>query len=80
MPFPFHSQFIGDTYRGRGLFKDPNVYGPFLIPITLILAEEIFHPRLLRLRRWLKVAAFMMLLLGVLFAYPVPPGSTLSSG
>ncbi len=69
VPFPFHAQFIGDRYRGRGLFKDPNVYGPFLIPIALIMAEEIFHPRLLRLRRSLKVAAFILLTLGVLFSY-----------
>lgn len=69
IPFPFHSQLIGDGQRARGLFKDPNVYGPFLIPIALILAEEIFHPRLLRLRRSLKVACLLVLAAGVLFSY-----------
>jgi O-antigen ligase len=67
--FPLHELFIGDNVRGKGLFKDPNVYGPFLIPIALIMAEEIFNPRLLRLRRSLKVASFLMLALGVLFSY-----------
>jgi O-antigen ligase len=68
--FPGHTVFLGDDFeRAKGLFKDPNVYGPFLVPIALILAEEIFHPRLLRLRGSLKVTCFLVLVVGVLFSY-----------
>jgi O-antigen ligase len=67
--FPFHTLLIGDQERAKGLFKDPNVYGPFLVPIALIVAEEIFHPRLLRLRRSLRVMSFLLLVVGVLFSY-----------
>lgn len=67
--FPGHTLLIGDGARAKGLFKDPNVYGPFLVPIALILAEEISRPRLLRLRRSLKVTSFMVLVIGVLFSF-----------
>jgi O-antigen ligase len=68
--FPGHTVFLGDSAdRARALFKDPNVYGPFLIPIALILAEEILNPRLLRLRRSLMLASFLALTLGVVFSY-----------
>jgi O-antigen ligase len=67
--FPFHTLLIGDGERAKGLFKDPNVYGPFLVPIILILAEEILHPRLLRLRRSYMLACFLLLVLGVIFSY-----------
>jgi O-antigen ligase len=67
--FPGSSVMIGDASRAKGLFKDPNVYGPFLIPIALILAEEILSPRLLRLRRSLMLASFVLLTLGVVFSY-----------
>ena len=33
--------------RAQGLFKDPNVFGPFLVPAAAILLEEIARPRLL---------------------------------
>jgi O-antigen ligase len=67
--FPGSTILIGDGERGKGLFKDPNVFGPFLIPIALILVEEIFHPRLLRLRRPVMFACFLALTLGVVFSY-----------
>jgi O-antigen ligase len=40
-----------------------------LVPIALIVAEEIFHPRLLRLRPSLRVMSFILLVIGVLFSY-----------
>ena len=67
--FPFHTLLIGDGERAKGLFKDPNVYGPFLVPIILILAEEILRPRLLRLRRSYMLVCFLLLVLGVIFSY-----------
>jgi O-antigen ligase len=55
--------------RAKGLFDDPNVFGPFMVvPLALILAELV-EPRLLPWpRRWL----FVVLLIcgsGVLFSY-----------
>lgn len=58
-----------DGLRAQGLFKDPNVYGPFLIPPALILLEELIRPRLLRFRTTSKATLFMVLLVGVLFSY-----------
>jgi hypothetical protein len=67
-PFPGHEVFtrIG---RAEGLFKDPNVFGPFLVPAALILLEEILAPRLFSWRRSMKVLSFLILTLGVLFSY-----------
>jgi len=67
-PFPGHDLFtrIG---RAEGLFKDPNVFGPFLVPPALILMDEILTPRLFPWRRATKVLAFLALTLGVLFSY-----------
>jgi O-antigen ligase len=67
--FPGHTLLIGDERRAKALFKDPNVYGPFLIPIALILLEEIIQPRLLRLRRYSMIACFVALTLGVVFSF-----------
>lgn len=68
IPFPGHDLFtrIG---RAEGLFKDPNVFGPFLVPAALILLEESLAPRLFSTRRWMKVLGFVVLTLGVLFSY-----------
>ncbi len=68
VPFPGHDVFtrIG---RAEGLFKDPNVFGPFLVPAALIVLEETLSPRLLQGRRATKVALFFVLSLGVLFSY-----------
>jgi O-antigen ligase len=68
VPFPGHHLFtrIG---RAEGLFKDPNVFGPFLVPAALILLEEILTPRIFSWRRSTKVVSFLILALGVLFSY-----------
>jgi O-antigen ligase len=67
-PFPGHHLFtrIG---RAEGLFKDPNVFGPFLVPAALILLEEILAPRVFSWRRSTKILLFLVLALGVLFSY-----------
>jgi O-antigen ligase len=68
--FPFSSLLLsGDGERARGLFKDPNVYGPYLIPAALILAQEALHPRLLRLNRPTQVFCFGFLAAGILFSF-----------
>ena len=40
VPFPGHEQFTFYTNtRARAFFKDPNVFGPFLVPAILLLME-----------------------------------------
>jgi O-antigen ligase len=68
--FPGHEVLAGEGQtRAVGLFKDPNVFGPFLIPAALIALEEALRPRILGLRRPAAVAVLVVLVLGVVFAY-----------
>jgi len=70
MHFPGSVYLITDDgERGMGLFKDPNVYGPFLVPAALILLEEMLRPSLLRRGRFLKSIGFLILVIGVVFSY-----------
>jgi O-antigen ligase len=70
VPFPGHDALTGESgTRAQGLFKDPNVFGPFLIPAALILLEETLRPRLLGLRRVTSGALLAVLVLGIVFAY-----------
>jgi hypothetical protein len=55
--------------RAQGFFKDPNVFGPFLIPAALIAFEESLRPRLLGVRRPVAAGLFAVLVVGILFAY-----------
>jgi O-antigen ligase len=68
--FPGSEQFLfGGAARAQGLFKDPNVFGPFLVPAILILIEELFEPRLLKAGRFAKSIAIGVLLVGVLVSF-----------
>jgi O-antigen ligase len=68
LPIPGGEAFV-DGPRAQGLFKDPNVFGPFLIPAALILMEETVTPRLLRLRLATKLFLLSVLTVGVLFSF-----------
>ncbi len=68
--FPMRLEFIADgASRGSALFKDPNVYGPFLVPIAVILLEELISPRLLRLRLLAGLTIFAILIVGLIFSF-----------
>lgn len=67
-PFPGASAFV-DGPRAQGLFKDPNVFGPFLVPAALILMEETVAPRLLRFRLSTKLVLLSLLTVGVVFSF-----------
>jgi O-antigen ligase len=70
LPVPGKEILLGDgVTRARALFKDPNVYGPFLVPIAVILLEQWLNPRLLRLRGLTTVVLFAILALGILFSF-----------
>ncbi len=55
--------------RAKGLFVDSNVFGPFMVPIMLIMIEETLRPRLVHLRRLLKVAIIFLFAIAILFSY-----------
>jgi O-antigen ligase len=67
--YPGHAALLPDGGRAQGLFKDPNVFGPFLVPALLIALDEVVRPRLLGWRRSAAFAALAVLALGVVFAY-----------
>ena len=70
VPFPGSGLILAnEATRATGLFEDPNVFGPFLIPAALIVLEEILNLRLLRSSRLLKLVMFLALSCGVLFSY-----------
>lgn len=74
LPFLFSSPALDlftteGGFRAQALFKDANVYGPFLVPAALILVEEMISPRLLRVPRWAKLAAFSVLCVGLMLSY-----------
>jgi O-antigen ligase len=69
-PMPGGSALLAyDGTRATGLFEDPNVFGPFMVPAALIVLQDILDPRLLRARTSLKVAAFLILTGATLFSY-----------
>jgi O-antigen ligase len=68
--FPGHELLAGENAsRAQGLFKDPNVFGPFLILAALIALEEALRPRVLGLRRPTAAAVLVVLVVGIVFAY-----------
>ena len=61
-------QSVASGLRARALFDDPNVYGPFLMPIALILLEDLVTPRLFNFSRIIKAALLSVLLIGIVFS------------
>jgi O-antigen ligase len=68
-PLPFESQLLYTGQRARAFFDDVNVFGPFMVPILLIVLEETLEPRLLRWRRPLILSVLLVLAAGILFSY-----------
>jgi hypothetical protein len=58
-----------NNLRAQGLFKDPNVFAPFLVPAAVIVLEEMVRPRLLGWRMRWKLAVFIVLTLGIVLAF-----------
>src|SRR5581483_8339716 len=55
--------------RAKGLFKDPNVYSPFLVPAAIILREELTGRKLLTWRRSVIAGALALVSLAIAVAY-----------
>jgi O-antigen ligase len=75
LPIPGRAEILSNVdggVRAAGFFKDPNVFGPFLVPIAVIMLEQQISPRLPKLLK-LRTVTFWVLLaalsLGVLFSY-----------
>lgn len=68
--FPLRLALIADgSSRASALFKDPNVFGPFLIPVALIVLEELVSPRILRFRMLTGLSILSALSVGMLFSF-----------
>ena len=72
--FPARTILLYDPSRAMALFKDPNVFGPYLVPAAAILAEELIRPRLLGWRTWTVFGAFCLVVTGNVFAFSGPAG------
>jgi O-antigen ligase len=68
MPLP-ETELLVAGGRVQALFQDPNVLGAFLVPIALILVEDLLTPRLFNLRPAVKAALVLVLVLGVVLSY-----------
>ena len=67
--FPGSHALLFDQYRTQAFFKDPNVFGPFLVPALIIVLEELVRPRLLGWSVGLTRIVGFILALGLLFSF-----------
>ena len=67
--FPGSSSLVWGGVRAKGFFKDPNVFGPFLVPAAAIVLEDINARRLFRWSRNVLVVIFMVVSIGIVLAY-----------
>jgi O-antigen ligase len=65
----FPDLLMADPYRVKGLFKDPNVYGPFFVPAIVLLLDDIKGKRILKTHAAFHSAGIILLSLGVVFSY-----------
>ena len=63
------SEIFVEQTRARGMFKDANVFGPFLIPLILFLLDEIWHPTLLKWPMSVKSLSMLILMGGVFLSF-----------
>jgi hypothetical protein len=63
--FPHAEELFAITGRAQGLFKDPNVFGPYLIWPALIVMERMFVRRI----RLLDLLVVSILLFGLLLSF-----------
>ena len=58
-----------DGYRIQGLFKDPNVFGPFFVPAIIILADDIMRKKVLRCHAAIHIFLIILFTLCVIFSF-----------
>lgn len=67
--FPLKGTLTFGGERAQGFFKDPNVYGPFMVPAAAIVLEELGRPRLLGWRTRTTFLALCVLVAGNIYAF-----------
>ena len=60
---------VGDRQRAIALFDDPNIYGPFLVSMSLLLLQELIDPRVLNWRRPTIATVFAIVTIGAFLSY-----------
>jgi O-antigen ligase len=63
----FHGAYWDTGGRAKGLFKDPNVFGPFLVPVALYCLNRLRVADLARALVYL--ALFVFLVFGILLSF-----------
>ena len=65
----FSDLLMADPFRVKGLFKDPNVFGPFFVPAILLLLEDSRNRVIWKTPVILHWFAIAMMSTGVLFSF-----------
>ena len=66
----FGGRLWTDNYfRFQGFFKDPNVFGAFLVPAVIISIESFYNKNLFRLNNPAKIIILLTLLTGVILSF-----------
>jgi O-antigen ligase len=60
---------MADAYRVKGLFKDPNVFGPFFVPAILLVISDINQRVLLKTPIVVHILLVVFLSIGVIFSF-----------
>jgi O-antigen ligase len=60
---------VTDGSRVNALFDDPNIYGPFLVSMSLLLLQELLDPRVVRWRRPTIAFWFTLITIGAFLSY-----------
>ena len=55
--------------RAKGLFKDPNVFGPFLIPTIIILLNDLTEKKVLKTNRLVHIGIIIVVTAGVVLSF-----------
>lgn len=67
MGYLFHIESLTRYDRAKGAFKDPNVFGPFMMLPLLVLAREFLTRPFGQV--WWKAGPILVILVGVLFSF-----------
>ncbi|ANX13964.1 hypothetical protein ABE41_018280 [Fictibacillus arsenicus] len=65
---PFSNKVIKFDIRLSGFFQDPNVFSPFLIPIIILLLEDIKSNFLFKKKFLLKLTSILIVLIAITLA------------
>ena len=65
----FPELFMADAYRVKGLFKDPNVYGPFFVPAVILLLEDLRSGAVWKGPKALDFIGIVLLSAGIVVSY-----------